>query len=203
MIDHGVWPWLTLPLTIVFTLSWMASAGYFLGSAWRDAGSIPPDLQPPTALLEKYGCKTEKCDDCGGRWQPPRANHCADCGRCLFKQQWHSLATGNCVGVKTLRSYLVWLAACSVMTATSSALGFIVVADMAGYRNEIVFRFVGGSRLEQQIIVALAVNQVVCLVALVYLLDTWDSLLQGIDRNQTYLESLKDLYGVKVDSELT
>ena len=42
-------------------------------------------------------------------WRPPRCHHCKLCGKCILKRDHHCFFARNCVGLKNLRYFIVFL----------------------------------------------------------------------------------------------
>lgn len=88
----------------------------------RVAPSVP--WRPPGAPRYCVWCE---------HWQPPRAQHCLLCKRCVARHDHHSRAWGHCIGSANWRSYVQFLAYGLLCSGSGVAWAMLRLCEMGGF----------------------------------------------------------------------
>jgi hypothetical protein len=210
MLENDCHPWLMWPVTLIFTFSLILSLVYYYKSSLGDPGYLPANLEKPQHPQLPAEAYRDECKECKDKWRPPRAYHCSVCNKCVFKVpschqlEHHYLLLNNCVGVRNLKSFLLFLVFTCQACLIFSGLGFLVALNMAEvYGDKILFKFEKGTKIEKVVLVMITVFVFLTLVLAYCAYDSFDNLMYGVDRNQTTVENYKEIFGVKVDASIT
>ncbi|XP_055996793.1 uncharacterized protein LOC125648346 isoform X2 [Ostrea edulis] len=61
-------------------------------------------------------------------WRPPRCHHCKLCGKCILKRDHHCFFARNCIGLKNLRYFIVFLFYACIVTVFTIYHGITYIA---------------------------------------------------------------------------
>ncbi|EAY09370.1 DHHC zinc finger domain containing protein [Trichomonas vaginalis G3] len=119
---------LVLILYIVFSVLWITA---HINLSWLDAGSVERELEvyknsPLSAQLEDRIANFSLCKKCHLP-KSKRTHHCSQCKKCYFRFDHHCPAIGNCVALKNMKPFILFMVySCFlVITAGSSALLYL------------------------------------------------------------------------------
>ena len=101
--------WISIVLWTVFSLLWLWA---HFTTSWLDAGSVQAQLKDlnltDPSQYPPYISRFEPCYQCGLP-KPPRTHHCSTCNRCYFRFDHHCPFIGNCVALKNMKPFLIFL----------------------------------------------------------------------------------------------
>lgn len=141
--------WLAIPFAVVFDALWLLSLVSYLRTHFADPGRIPKSwdafvarasLLPSSVHSGWQPGRPTVCKKCDGRVRPERAHHCSICKVCVLRMDHHCPWTGNCVGFKNYKFFLLlgiyaWLSSCfALFTALPELLSCTM--STVGWRGE-------------------------------------------------------------------
>ncbi len=89
-----------------FNFNWLMTLLCFVRASVTDPGYLPLGLEPPK---DHYESPHSQCKRCKDAWKPPRAHHCRQSNRCVFKMEAYCFWLNNCVGVNNRKHYILFL----------------------------------------------------------------------------------------------
>ncbi|CAM9554019.1 unnamed protein product [Chrysoparadoxa australica] len=97
--------------TALYTLLSAMALWSHARTAFSDPGAVPKGAQPilDTDAVEEM--KQPRCSACDA-FKPPRAHHCRVCCRCIVRMDHHCPWMNNCIGLRTLKPFLLFLIYC-------------------------------------------------------------------------------------------
>ena len=159
----------------------------YLQCYFKDPGYV--SAEAPETFQENLKQVCKKCDS----WKPPRAHHCSKCRKCVFKMERHCFFINNCVGVRNIKSYALFLAsfiAMIILFMINSNLGY---ALMVSRNPEILGQF--------SFLLRLSLNAFLCVQGCFffrYVLELFEETISGILKNRTAIEKKKGTYAANI-----
>ena len=113
-----------LPLWVIFSLLWVWA---YISGLWMDAGSVKSELEAlgylkggimlplPPQLSDLPVC--EKCK----LPKPERTHHCSTCNLCYFRFDHHCPVVGNCVALKNMKAFMLFMLYTGLLTTLFAA----------------------------------------------------------------------------------
>jgi len=101
-------------INVLFLTSWAAVIFYGPGRVPSDGmSSLPVPLAAALSVgqfnkCRPFGPEDGVCRTCA-TWKPALAHHCSHCERCSLWMDHHCNFTGQCIGFRNFRCFLVWL----------------------------------------------------------------------------------------------
>jgi hypothetical protein len=101
--------WISLVLWIVLSILWLFA---YVQTSWLDAGSVEAQLKEMGLLSRSdypdYITAIPQCPKCGVP-KPARTHHCSSCNRCYFRFDHHCPFIGNCIALKNMKPFMLYL----------------------------------------------------------------------------------------------
>lgn len=99
--------------------------------AWTEPGIILPGEEPSQEELAKVRLEEREssnryCYTCH-TWKPARAKHCRVCDRCVTRFDHHCPFTGNCIGQRNYRRFIIYLCLASLLSFYGILGSFLVL----------------------------------------------------------------------------
>lgn len=132
------------------------------------------------------------CPACA-QWKPPRAHHCSRCNRCVFKMERHCHFINNCVGVRNVKSYALFLCAFIffiVLFMLSVPLGLTLLAS----REPALAR---SPLFLAQLSLCSALGLQACFF-FSYVYELLEETFQNIVQNRTAVERRQNVFGANI-----
>jgi hypothetical protein len=124
----------------------------YFEACWRDPGSVISELRrmglasasgslsvlpPSLAMLPRC----PKCD----LPKPMRTHHCSDCGRCYFRWDHHCPVIGNCVGLRNMKAFMLFLLYSGVLICFAGVIAVVAArsSDRVPMSTAVIFLVVG------------------------------------------------------------
>ena len=68
------------------------------------------------------------CKTCNNK-KPPRVHHCSQCERCILRMDHHCPWIANCVGMRNMKSFILFLMWSSCVTIYTIVAGIVTIID--------------------------------------------------------------------------
>ena len=130
------------------------------------------------------------CKQCKNLWKPIRAHHCSECNRCIYKMDHHCPWINNCVGVLNFKYFFLFV--------SYVCLGAIVgIVIMIASFVQLASSDITSRELEEYPAYFLAgiASFIASILFAFFTFEMGKDSLDIIDDNQTYVDSLKSLFG--------
>ncbi|CAE8601267.1 unnamed protein product, partial [Polarella glacialis] len=125
---------LQVTFLVVYNVLWSLAALSFLRTRYSDPGRLPDRwdafVQHAAGNLPLGSTKSgwqpgmvTSCKKCHGRLRPERSHHCSVCQCCVLRMDHHCPWTGNCVGFRNQKFFLllvIYSALCSLFAFASA-----------------------------------------------------------------------------------
>ncbi len=102
--DNVWYPYAMMIRIVYISITILCMLCYYRAS-FTDAGPIMVKSIPEPRLCEML---SKECDKCKG-WKPPRAHHCKNCKKCVFRMDHHCEWINNCVGYNNQKYFILFL----------------------------------------------------------------------------------------------
>lgn len=190
--DRSRLPWLPLNdaglcifvvyQTLIF-LSWFSH----FRAATTDPGTVTVAVAPEG--IDNPRC----CKLCGNRWKPPRAHHCKTCQRCIFRMDHHCPWINNCVGMNNQKIFILFLG----YTALSAIVTLLILIGSALRWIFIQPNWGDAPTPSSSTLICSGVVAVVCLAAVLFVMDFFQEQIESIQMNSTLVETYQRTHGVR------
>lgn len=134
--DHRTYFWATCPAWCVFSLLWLWS---YIHACWLDSGSVEGELEKRGLLvngelqeLPPGIADLPRCAKCNMP-KPERAHHCGVCNRCYLRWDHHCPVIGNCVALKNMKAFMLFLfytCILVILSAVNAMMAYIVAGTL-------------------------------------------------------------------------
>lgn len=145
--------WIFIIIWSNISILWIWS---YIVASWMDAGSVENELYY-MGFLDKHGNmkpnvqftpeidRIPRCDKCHLP-KPFRTHHCSQCDKCYFRFDHHCDMIGNCVALKNMKAFMLFifyssslwllspiLSIIAYCMVKSVSVGFVVFCCLAGF----------------------------------------------------------------------
>ena len=160
---------------------------------FKDPGYIPEKISPPKNLEKDIFSKN--CKICK-KWKPPRAHHCRRCQKCVFKMDHHCYFINNCVGVRNLKIYILFLI--SLLIYDSIFFFNSIIGSIFIFKHKLYLFF-------PKFFIFREFLHIFCLLQgcyfFPYIFNLLKKSLESVFYNKTEVEIKKEVKGSKIDKK--
>eukprot|EP00347_Sterkiella_histriomuscorum_P001842 403370469 len=157
-------------------------------AAWADPGIVAKQSEPPGNMDP---ARVKMCKKCDNSWKPERAHHCSECGNCIFKMDHHCPWINNCVGVKNLKYFMLFI----IYTGLSAA--YLCLMLILSFYHLMTAK----SKVHQQkdgymlAFVMCVIGFIEGILFTFFCFELVQEQFESIGDNQTYVDDMKETFG--------